>query len=67
MCERMGLARVAHGCVRETLTVHGARACKAETSGGACGRVSGIFWPFLVGFCSGLAVLSLYTFAFTIG
>ena len=29
--------------------------------------VSSSFWPFLVGFCSGLAVLSLYAFAFTIG
>ena len=58
---------MARGCVRETLTTREARARKAETSDGACGRVSGIFWPFLVGFCSGLAVLSLYAFAFTIG
>ena len=25
------------------------------------------FWPFLVGFCSGLAVLSLYAFALAVG
>ena len=63
----MGLACEARGRVRETQTAHGARARKAKTSGGACGRVSGSFWPFLVGFCSGLAVLSLYAFAFAIG
>ena len=64
MCEHMGLACEARGRVRETQT---ARACKAKTSGGACGCVSGSFWPFLVGFCSGLAVLLLYAFAFAIG
>ena len=38
----------------------GARAREAETSGGAWRRVWCSFWPFLVGFCSGLAVLSFY-------
>ena len=37
-----------------------ARAREAETSGGAWRRVWCSFWPFLVGFCSGLAVLSFY-------
>ena len=59
----MGLACEVRGRVRETQT---ARARKAKTLGGACGRVSGSFWPFLVGFCLGLAVLSLYAFAFAI-
>ena len=37
-----------------------ARAREAETSCGAWGRVWCSFWPFLVGFCSGLDVLSFY-------
>ena len=37
-----------------------ARAREAETSGGAWRHVWCSFWPFLVGFCSGLAVLSFY-------
>ena len=53
--------------VHEAEQVRGARARKAKTSGGACGCVLGSFWPFLVGFCSGLAVLLLYAFAFAIG
>ena len=63
----MGLACEACGHVRETQTARGVRARKAKTLGNACGRVSGSFWPFVVGFCSGLAVLSLYAFAFAIG
>ena len=43
------------------------RAREAETSGSAWGCVWCSFWPFLVGFCSGLAVLSLYAFAFAVG
>ena len=62
-----GLAREAHGRAWETLTARGAHAREAETSGSAWGHVWCSFWPFLVGFCSGLAVLSLYAFAFTIG
>ena len=31
------------------------------------GRVWCVFWQFLVGFCSGLSVLSLNAFAFTVG
>ena len=42
------------------VAAHGASAREAETSGGAWRRVWCIFWPFLVGFCSGLAVLSFY-------
>ena len=62
-----GLAREAHGRAWETLTARGAHAREAETSGSAWGHVWCSFWPFLVGFCLGLVVLSLYAFAFTIG
>ena len=44
-----------------------ARAREAENSGGASGRVEGVFWPFLVGVCSEFSVLSLNAFAFTVG
>ena len=62
-----GLVREAHGRAWETLTARGAHAREAETSGSAWGHVWCSFWPFLVGFCLGLVVLSLYAFAFTIG
>ena len=42
------------------VAARGARVREAETSGGAWGHVWGSFWPFLVGFCSGLDVLSFY-------
>ena len=44
-----------------------ARAHEAKTSAGAWRRVWYSFWPFLVGFCSGLAVLSFYAFSLTMG
>ena len=59
-----GLARV--GRVRsvedtsDTWRRVAARAREAETSVGAWRRVWCSFWPFLVGFCSGLDVLSFY-------
>ena len=40
---------------------------EAETSAGAWRRMWCIFWPFLVGFFSGLVVLSLYAFALAVG
>ena len=49
------------------MAARGARAREAETSIGAWGRVCGGFWPFLVGFCSGLSVLSLNAFALVVG
>ena len=53
--------------VWKRVAVRGARAREAETSTGAWRRVWCSFWPFLVGFCSGLAVLSLYAFALAVG
>ena len=44
----------------------GARAREAETSAGAWRRVWCNFWPFLVGFCSGLTVLSFYAFSLAV-
>ena len=38
----------------------------SETSAGAWRRVWCSFWPFLVGFCSGLAVLSFYAFSLAV-
>ena len=49
------------------LTVRGACAREAETSGGTWERVWCSFWQFLIGFCSRLAVLSLYAFALAVG
>ena len=49
------------------LTARGARAHEAETSDGAWRCVWGVFWPFLVGFCSGLCVLSLNAYALIVG
>ena len=51
----------------EIQTAHRTRAREAETSAGVWGHVWGGFWPFLVGFFSGLAVLSLYAFALIVG
>ena len=45
----------------------GARARETKISAVAWGHVWGGFWPFLVGFCSGLYVLSLYAFALAVG
>ena len=42
------------------------RAREAETSASAWRRVWCSFWPFLVGFCSGLAVLSFYAFSLAV-
>ena len=44
-----------------------ARAREAETSASVWRRVWGAFWPFSVGFCLGLSVLSLNAFALTVG
>ena len=61
------VARVAHECAWagawgawQVPAARGARAREAETSAGVWRRVWCSFWPFLVGFCLGLAVLSLY-------
>ena len=55
-----GLARV--GRMRRVEDTSGAwwHVLEAETSAGAWGGVWCSFWPFLVGFCSGLDVLSFY-------
>ena len=69
--EKQQQVRVAHECAwagacgarekRGRYQRHvAARAREAETSAGAWRRVWCSFWPFLVGFCSGLAVLSFY-------
>ena len=58
-----GLAR---GRYRWHVATRGARAREVETSAGAWRRVWCSFWPFLVGFCSGLAVLSFYAFSLTV-
>ena len=51
--------------VRGTARV--ARAREAKNSSDAWGRVWCFFWPFLVGFCLELSVLSLNAFAFIVG
>ena len=43
-----------------------ARARGPKTSAGAWRRVWCSFWPFLVGFCSGLAILSFYAFSLVV-
>ena len=50
------------GRYRRRMAVHGARVREAETSASAWRRVWCSFEPFLVGFCSGLSVLSFYAF-----
>ena len=64
---RMGarVARVAGAW--ETLTAHGTCAHEAETSTSTWRYMWCSVWPFLVGFCSGLAVLLLYAFALAVG
>ena len=59
-------AREARDRYRRRVEAHGARARKAETSAGAWRRVWCSLWPFLVGFCSGLAVLSFYAFSLAV-
>ena len=44
----------------------GSRAREAETSTGAWRFVWCSFWPFLVGFCSRLAILSFYAFSLAV-
>ena len=61
-----GLAREACGKYRRHVAACGARAHEAETSAGAWRRVWCSFWPFLVGFCSVLAILSFYTFSLVV-
>ena len=63
---RVERVRESDGACRR-VAVRGARAREAETSGGAWRRVKGGFWPFLVGFCSRLSVLSLNAFDLTVG
>ena len=65
--EKQQQVRVAHEWewtgawgARQVVTARGARAREAETSAGAWRRVWCSFWPFLIGFCSGWAVLSFY-------
>ena len=61
-----GAWELARGSVWEILTACGVHACEAETAVGAWRCVWCGFWPFLVGFCSGLTVLSLYAFALAV-
>ena len=51
---------------REVQQARGARARETGTSAGAWRRVWCSFWPFLVGFCLGLAVLSSYAFSLAV-
>ena len=53
-------AREARGRYRRRVEARLARAHEAKTSADAWRCVWCSFWPFLVGFCSGLAVLSFY-------
>ena len=50
----------------QILAARGARAREAGTSAGAWRRVWCNFWPFFVGFYSGLAVLSSYAFSLAV-
>ena len=61
-----GLAREARGRYRRRVAARWARAREAETSAVAWRRVWCSFWPFLVRFCSGLAVLSFYAFSLAV-
>ena len=54
-----GLVHVGAWGAWQVPTARGAHAREAETLAGAWRHVWCIFWPFLVGFCSGLVVLSL--------
>ena len=50
----------------QILAARGVRAREAGTSAGAWRRLWCSFWPFLVGFCSGLTVLSSYAFSLAV-
>ena len=63
----VGAWELACGSAWEILTTHEARAREAETSTDRWRHVWCSFWLFLVGFCLGLAILSLYAFALAIG
>ena len=60
------VAREAHGRYWRRVAARGTRAREAETSAGPWRHVWFSFWPFLVRFCSGLAVLSFYAFSLAI-
>ena len=64
---RMWLAREAHERHWRRVAARGARAREVKTSAGTWRHVWCSFWPFLVGFCSGLTVLYLYAFALAVG
>ena len=64
---RVGAWELACGSTWEILTMREARAHEAETSTDMWRHVWCSFWLFLVGFCSGLAVLSFYAFSLTMG
>ena len=61
-----GTGAWARGRYWQHVEARGARAREAGTSAGAWRRVWCSFWPFLVGFCSGLAVLSSYAFSLAV-
>ena len=56
----------ARGRYWRRVEARGAHAREAETLAGAWRRVWCSFWPFLVGFCSGLAILSFYAFSLAV-
>ena len=60
------LAREARGGYWRCVAARGARAREVETSAGVWRHVWCSFWPFLVGFCSGLVVLSFCAFSLAI-
>ena len=64
--ERMGERGTGAWGAWQILAARGARAHEAGTSSGAWRRVWCSFWPFLVGFCSGLAILSFYAFSLAV-
>ena len=61
-----GLAREVRGRYWQRVAARGARTREVGTSAGAWRRVWFSFCPFLVGFCSGLAVLSSYAFSLAV-
>ena len=66
LVRRVGHVSGSDGAWR-SVAARAARAREAETSGGTWRRVWSVFWLFLVGFCSGLSVLSLNAFSLIIG
>ena len=60
------LAREARGEYWRRVATREARAREAETLAGTWRRVWCSFWLFLVGFCSGLVVLSFYSFSMVV-